>query len=127
MSRSARIALLDVQIVDADELPFGRIDDFEIELEDGPPRVTAVLVGSEALGDRIGGRFGGVLAGVSSRLREPGQGQGPPRLPVESIDELEPLVRVKRRLEELKGVAGLERWLAHHLVERLPGSGDESE
>lgn len=125
MSRSARIALLDVQVVDRDNLPIGRIDDLELELEDGPPRVSAVLIGSEALGDRIGGLLGTALSGVSSRLRDPGLGNGPPRLPVEWIEELEPLVRIERRLVELKGVAGLEHWLAEHFVERLPGSGDE--
>lgn len=120
MSRSARISLLDVQIVDADELPIGRVDDLELEVEDGAPRVTAILIGSEALGDRIGGGAGRAMAGVSARLRANSRG-GPPRLPVEMIDRLEPLVRIRRRLEELGGVAGLEHWLAHHFVERLPG------
>lgn len=126
MSRSARIALLDVQVIDRDGLPIGRVDDLEMELDDGVPRVTAILIGSEALGDRIGGALGQAIAAVSSRFRDSRHAEGPPRLPVGWIEELEPLIRIKRRLDELEGVAGLETWLAKHFVERLPGSGHAS-
>jgi hypothetical protein len=121
----ARISLLDVQVIDADELPIGRVDDLEVEIDGGPPRVTAILIGSEALGGRIGDALGRAMAGVSARLREPGREPGPPRLPVGWIEELEPLLRIEPKLEDLEGVAGLEHWLARHFVVRLPGSGDE--
>jgi hypothetical protein len=126
-STSVRIALLDNQIVDCHRLPIGRVDDLEIEVEGGPPRVTAILSGSQALGERLDGAVGAVMAGASARLRPGGRDEGPARIPVSSIREIEPLIELDVELDDLPHVAGLERWLAAHLVERLPGSGDASE
>jgi hypothetical protein len=124
---SARIVLLDDQIVDCHRLPIGRVDDLEIEVGDGEPRVTAMLIGSEALGDRIGGVVGRTMSAVSARLRSPAEKAGPPSIPVASIRELEPLIELDLELDQLQQVAGLEHWLAAHFVVRLPGSGDASE
>lgn len=129
MSRevSLRIALLDNQVVDRNRLPIARVDDLEIEVEDGRPRVTAILTGSEALGDRLGGLLGRTMAATSSRLRAPSQRQGPPRIEVTAIEQLEPMIELGVTKDELPEVAGLERWLADRFVGRLPRSGDESE
>jgi hypothetical protein len=125
MSRgvSLRVALLDNQIVDRDRLPIGRVDDVEIEVGEGRPRVTAVLTGSEALGPRLGGSVGRAMAALSARLREPRQDEGPARIEIGAVKELEPLVELDLAKDEMPEVAGLERWLARHFVARLPGSG----
>jgi hypothetical protein len=86
-----------------------------------------MLVGTEALGQRIGGLLGRAMAAVSARLRPPGQPAGPPRIGVDSIRALEPLIELDLGKDEMAEVAGLEHWLAAHLVERLPGSGDASQ
>jgi hypothetical protein len=122
-----RTALLDEQIVDSKRLPIGRVDDLEIEIGDGGPRVTAILTGSEALGRRIGGFLGRAMVVVSSRLRDPAEVPGPPRIEIAAVAELEPLIELSLEKDELPEVAGLERWLATHLVERLPGAGDASQ
>jgi hypothetical protein len=129
MSReiSARIALLDNPIVDCHRLPIGRVDDLEIEIGAGAPRVTALLTGAEALGGRIDGALGKAMAGVASRMRAGGEKAGPPRIEVARIREIEPLIELDVELDELPHVAGLEHWLATYFVERLPGSGDASE
>lgn len=129
MSRSisARIVLLDNQIVDRDRLPIGRVDDLEIEVDEGEPRITAMLVGSEALGQRVGGLLGRAMTAVSARLRPRGRAAGPPRIDVGSIRALEPLIELDIGKDEMPEVAGLEHWLATHFVERLPGSGDASQ
>jgi hypothetical protein len=124
---SARIVLLDNQLVDCHRLPIGRVDDLEIVVDDGAPRVTAMLVGSEALGRRIGGLLGEAISAASARLRPPGAEEGPPRIGVERIHELEPLIELDVEFDELPHIARLEHWLATHVVERLPGSGDASE
>jgi hypothetical protein len=124
---SARIVLLDNQIVDRNRLPIGRVDDLEIEVGGGKPRVTAMLVGSEALGERVGGLLGQVMAAVSARLRPRGGAAGPPRIGVDSIRVLEPLIELDLSKDEMQEVAGLEHWLATHFVGRLPGSGDASQ
>jgi hypothetical protein len=120
---SARLALLDHQLLDADGLPIGRVDDLELSLppSGGAPEVEAVLTGAEALGQRLGGLTGALMAAVASRLR-PTTGVGPTRLDAELVEELEPAIKLRLALRELPGVAALERWLGQR-VERVPGSG----
>jgi hypothetical protein len=122
---SARISLLDNQIVDRDEIPIGRVDDVELAIPDGrgPARVTALLTGSQALGERIGGGIGDAMAKVSARLRSPSAPQGPTRLDPDLIEDLEPLLKLKVPLRDLDQVAGLERWLTENVMEKLPGGG----
>lgn len=127
MSREvgARIALLDNQILDDDEVPIGRVDDLDLSVPArGAPRVVAILTGSQALGERIGGAVGKALASVSTRLRSPSRPEGPARIDVNLIEQLEPQLKLRAPLRELPEVAGLERWLAVNVVERLPGGGD---
>jgi hypothetical protein len=126
-SISLRIALLDNQVVDCNRLPIGRVDDLEIEVEDGRPRVTAIVTGSEALGGRIGGFLGRWMAGASARLRSPAEEEGQPRIDLAAVEEIEPLIELKVQKDDLPQVAGLERWLAANLIGRLPRSGDASE
>lgn len=127
MSRpiSVRLDLLDKQILDRDGLPFGRVDDLEISIADAVPRVAALMVGAQALGERLGGVTGRWMAGVSARLRE--SSPGPGEIDVRLIEKLEPNVELSVRLADLPELAGLERWLAAKLVERLPGAGRASE
>lgn len=120
---SARLTLLDHQLLDADELPVGRVDDIELSVptSGGPPEVEAVLTGAEALGQRLGGLTGALMAGAASRLRRT-TGDGPTRVDPELIEELEPAIKLRLPLGELPGVASLERWLGQY-VERVPGGG----
>ncbi len=121
---SVRSVLLDQQIVDCDRLPVGRVDDLEIAVGAGEvPRVTALLTGSEALGDRLGGTAGRWLSAVSARLRPRSAASGPPRISPALIKEIEPLIELSAEFGDLDGIAGLEHWLAEHFVERLPGTG----
>ena len=54
--------LLDRQILDCGGQPVGKVDDVELDVDaDGTPYVAALLVGQQALGDRIGGRLGRVV------------------------------------------------------------------
>ena len=121
---SLRMTLLDKQLVDADRLPIGRIDDMEIELpaEGGRPRVTALLTGAQALGERLGSGLGRRLAGSARRLRGPGGDDRPARVEPGTVRRLEPFVELGVSFADLGDVAGLERWLAQR-VERVPGAG----
>jgi hypothetical protein len=123
---SLRIGLLDKQIVDCDLLPIGRVDDLELAFpEDGPPEVEALLTGAQALGERLGGTLGGWLAATAARLRT--RSARPARIDPALVAELEPFVRLSVPFDDLPEVAGLERWLARHVVGRLPGAGDAGE
>lgn len=123
---SLRFALLDQQIVDADRRPVGRVDDLELALptDGGPPVVETVLTGAEALGGRIGTAFGRGMAAAAARLRS---SPGPTRIDAGLIAELEPVVRLSAPLSDLPEVAGLEAWLARHVIGPLPGAGDARE
>ena len=127
MSRelSARISILDNQVVDCDDLPIGRVDDLELVVpeEGAAPRVEALLTGSQALGERLGGGIGRTMSAVSARLRVSSAPAGPTRLDPGLIEELEPLLKLSAPLRDLKDVAGLERWLSENVIEKLPGAG----
>ncbi|MDP9401642.1 MAG: hypothetical protein M3P39_12020 [Actinomycetota bacterium] len=126
---SLRIALLDNQIVDADRLPVGRVDDIEISVpaRGERPELAALLTGAQALGERLGGGFGGALAATAARLRRPDLGGEPARIEVRHIAELTPLIELAVSLRDLPHVATLERWLADHVIGPLPGTGDARE
>lgn len=125
---SARFDLLDNQLVDSDRLPIGRIDDLEFAFPDaGPAYVEALLTGAEALGQRIDGPIGRAMTAISALLRPRDAPSGPTRVEPDLIEEIDPLVRLKVRFSDLPHVAGLERWLARHVVEKLPGAGDVAE
>lgn len=126
---SLRIALLDKQLVDSDDLPFGRVDDVEIALSGAGkrPLVSALLTGAEPLGQRLGGTLGGWMAATAARFRPPSMADGPVRIQPALVRDLEPIVVLRVPLRDLSDVAGLERWLARHVVEPLPGAGDARE
>jgi sporulation protein YlmC with PRC-barrel domain len=119
---SARFDLLDVQIVDASGIPVGRVDDVVLQESGGDLRVTALLTGQRALGQRLGGAVGGLLSAVAARLAE-GEGSAEPTaVPVSDIDSWSPVISLRAELADLPQIAPLERWLSRWFVRRLPGS-----
>jgi sporulation protein YlmC with PRC-barrel domain len=117
--------LLDRQIIDRDGAPVGKVDDVELTYDNnGTPHVTALLLGQAALGDRIGGRLGGWIAGAARRLSS-----SPDRLPMRiSIDLVADIgsavtLSVNRALLQ---DPPLETWLRDHLIQRIPGASHES-
>lgn len=134
MRVSLVLDLLDNQVVDADGVPLGRIDDLEVALPasdgggsgeggDDPgtargpvPQVVAIVTGAEVLGTRVGGVVGRLMSGTARRLRDPEVGS--PHLDVALVRAVRPLVRLTAREPELPQVAGLEKWLRRHVVAR---------
>ena len=117
--------LLDRQILDCDGAPVGKVDDVELDIDaDGTPYVAALLVGQQALGDRIGGRLGRWIAGTARRL-SPDYDRGPIRIPYDLVAELTSAVNLSVRRELLPDPP-LETWLRDHLIGRIPGATDAS-
>lgn len=115
--------LLDRQILDRDGAPVGKVDDVELALgEDGTPYVAALLVGQQALGDRMGGWLGRWLADVARRLA-PDRERGPIRIPYDLVAELNSAVNLTVGRDLLPDPP-LEVWLRDHLVARIPGATD---
>lgn len=123
---SARLSVLDLQIVDVDGLLVGRVDDVEITVDErGKVQVVALWCGQRALGRRLGGTIGHALQASATRLDigNAADGEQTGRIDASLVSELTSVVRLSRPLRELPGIAGLEGWLAEHLIGRLPGAG----
>ncbi|PSK65488.1 hypothetical protein B0E53_02545 [Micromonospora sp. MH33] len=117
--------LLDRQILDRDGEPVGKVDDVELALtDDGTPYVAALLVGQQALGQRIGGSLGRWMADTARRLA-PDRHRGPIRIPYDLVAELNSAVNLSVRREVLPDPA-LETWLRDHLIAPIPGATDAS-
>jgi sporulation protein YlmC with PRC-barrel domain len=117
--------LLDRQILDRDGEPVGKVDDVELDLDlDGIPYVAALLIGQQALGERIGGRLGAWIAGAARRL-SPDYNRGPIRIPYDLVADVDSAVNLSVHREVLPDPA-LETWLRDHLIDRIPGASDAS-
>lgn len=113
--------LLDRQILDRDGLPVGKVDDIELAVaRDGTLSVSALLVGAQAWGARLGGRLGDSLAGLASRSqrRTPA---GPIRIPVDLVREAKAAITLSVS-RDLLAEPELETWLREHVIDRIPGS-----
>jgi sporulation protein YlmC with PRC-barrel domain len=117
--------LLDRQIVDRDGEPVGKVDDIELSrTDDGALYVSALLMGQQVLGRRIGGWLGRVIEGMARRL-EPTPDQGPIRIPYDLVATVDSAVNLSVRRELLTDPP-LEAWLRDHLINRIPGASHES-
>jgi sporulation protein YlmC with PRC-barrel domain len=113
--------LLDRQILDRDGEPVGKVDDLELAVaEDGGLYLSALLVGQQVLGRRIGGWFGRWIENVARRL-EPTPDTGPLRIPYDLVATVDSAVTLSVR-RELLADPPLESWLREHLIGRIPGA-----
>jgi sporulation protein YlmC with PRC-barrel domain len=117
----AALHLLDRQLVDPDGRLVGKVDDLEVEeIDGGRLAVSAVLTGPGALAPRMHGRLGEWIAAVWKRLH-PAEDPRPGRIPAGDLVRVSSAVHLGRHRSEL-AVDGFERWVRHHVVERLPGA-----
>jgi sporulation protein YlmC with PRC-barrel domain len=117
--------LLDRQILDRDGEPVGKVDDVELTYNtDGTARVTALLLGQEVLGDRIGGVLGRCIAGTARRLSD-APDRPPQRISMDLVAEITNAVTLSVKRELLPDPP-LETWLRDHLIARIPGAGHAS-
>lgn len=120
----ASLDLLDRQILDCDEQPVGKVDDVELsDPQEGRLRVTALLLGPQAYGQRLGGRIGASIASTGARLAGT---DAPIRIPIELVDEIGVSIRLRVPIERLDRVERLEDWLREHVIGRIPGAGSAS-
>lgn len=124
-SLDAGLELLDRQVVDMDGRPLGKVDDLLFtEQPDAPPVLTALLIGQQAFGARLGGRAGHWWTRLAQRLSPY---QGPSEVPVESIRKIATVVTLDRHAEDFPQLLQSEKWLRRHLVTKLPGGERESD
>jgi sporulation protein YlmC with PRC-barrel domain len=115
------LQLLDRQVVDQDGKLVCKVDDLELEVDEGgQPYVTAILAGPRALGPRLGGRLGRWVTGIATRLADD-RDSGPQRISFALVEEVGSAIRLGVRRQDLQ-VEPLERWVDEHIIGRIPGS-----
>jgi sporulation protein YlmC with PRC-barrel domain len=111
--------LLDQQVRDADGEKMGKVDGVVLELREGaPPRVAAIEIGPVTLARRIH-----PVLGRWARALEVGCGvahETPLRIPMAKVTEIDVDVKVDLKAKDTTAWEW-ERWLAEHVVERIPG------
>jgi sporulation protein YlmC with PRC-barrel domain len=113
--------LLDRQISDFDGALYGNVDDVELAVgDDGVPYVTALMVGQQVLGKRVGGLLGRWMTGSARRL-QPHLDAPPIRIPLDRVAKVESGIVLSVRVDVLP-TPPLEEWLDEHLIERIPGA-----
>jgi len=118
---AASLSLLDRQILDANDVPVGKVDDIEFAAtDDGHPVASALLLGPLVLGPRLGGRLGVWVTAIGRRLR-PEWDPKPVRIPVDGIRELGDTVNLRVPVGDTDALR-VESWLRTKVIERLPGA-----
>jgi hypothetical protein len=109
--------LLDKLVLDRNRREIGRVDGLTIDLsEDGPPRLTAVLVGPRVLGERLHPAIGRLVTALGMAL---GIDEGKPvRINMKDVEEIRLDVRISPTISEI-GADTVERQLRRWLS-RIP-------
>ena len=110
--------LLDKSVVDRNGQPMGRVDAILLEQDDGPPRITTLLIGPAALGSRLHPALGRLVAALERRLGI--DGGRPCRIDVADIEQIDRKIRLGITIGETR-VGTIEQLLRRWIV-RLPGS-----
>lgn len=114
--------LLDRQLVDRQERLVGKVDDLELERgDDGSLVVTAILSGPGTLAQRMGFRRYGAWVQRAHRLLGGSDADGDPaRIPFSKVASIGNHIDLAADQEEL-ATQSSHRWVADHVIGRIPG------
>lgn len=116
--------VLDAQLVDRNQENIGRCDTVMLELRDGrPPRVATVLIGGTVRDERIG-RWMQALRRLAHGGRHGSDRVS--RIPFAAVQSIGETIQLDVRRDDLPS-GNVERWLAEHVVCRIPGSQGKQE
>jgi sporulation protein YlmC with PRC-barrel domain len=110
--------VLDTSVVDRNGRDMGRVDGIVVEQDEGPPRITTLLIGPAALGSRLHPALGQFMTRLEKVLGI--DRDRPSRINVEDVEEVDRKIRVRLAVGETT-VAALEQLIRRWIV-RLPGS-----
>jgi sporulation protein YlmC with PRC-barrel domain len=114
--------VLDKELLDREEEPMGRVDGLVMHVgKSSQPRVTHIEVGSPALWERVNP----VLCRLATRIA---QLWGPPRseqvrIPWSRVETVGRDIKLDVEAKDT-GAIDWEIWIARHIIEHIPGSGE---
>jgi hypothetical protein len=112
--------VLDKQLLDEHRTRMGKVDGLVLELRrDGPPRVTAVRVGTRVWAHRLGRPIEALVGFVSRRFW--GEDRGVWEIPWTRVQHLGKNVQVTGSAQDAR-VLDWERWLRDRIVGKIPGA-----
>jgi sporulation protein YlmC with PRC-barrel domain len=118
----ADLHLLDRQIIDAEGRMVANVDDLEIDLDNDPPVVVAILTGPQAWGPRLPGLVGRLAVTAHRRLHE-AEAPEPGRIPMSQVVDIDSAVHIAGTSPQ----EGFALWCRQQIIERIPGARHEAE
>jgi sporulation protein YlmC with PRC-barrel domain len=116
--------VLDKGLLDSEEVPMGRVDGLIMHVgERSQPRITHIVVGGATLWGRVHPAFGRL-----SRRMSKWWGPKPEkevRIPWSRVKTIGRDIKLDVQAKST-GAIDWELWVAHHVIERIPGSGSEA-
>jgi hypothetical protein len=115
--------VLDKELLDREEEPMGRVDGLVMHVgKSSQPRITHIEVGGSVPWERVHPVFAR-LARRLARLWGPKRDEGI-RISWSRVETVGRDIRLDVEAKDT-GAIDWEIWIAHHIIERIPGSGDE--
>jgi sporulation protein YlmC with PRC-barrel domain len=115
--------VIDSQLVDRHSEKIGRVDELLLELTEGqPPRVATIVIGGRARARRVGRWMVWCHRAVHALFGHREQHES--RVPFDAVRCIGDTIQLDVEGKELDSMH-VERWLATHVVCRIPGAGGE--
>jgi hypothetical protein len=116
--------LLDKLVVDRQDRPIGRVDGLVLEVRaNRPPRVAAMEVGLVTAARRLHPRLGRWVRALAVRWSP--VPMTPVRLSPLLFRDIGVDIELDVDAKHDRKLLRLEKWLQHHIIERLPGGGHQ--
>jgi sporulation protein YlmC with PRC-barrel domain len=116
--------VLDKELLDREEEPMGRVDGLIMHVGDrSQPRITHIAIGGPTLWNRVHPFFG-QLSRRLNRLWGPKR-EDAVRVPWSRVKTVGRDIKLDVEAKDT-GAIDWELWIARHIIDRVPGSGDES-
>jgi sporulation protein YlmC with PRC-barrel domain len=117
--------VLDKKLIDREQCDMGRVSGLVMRVgERSQPHISHILIGGPTLWTRINptlGRFSSRLAKLWGPKRKE-----PVRIPWSRVMTVGRDIKVDVKARDT-GALDWEIWIAQHIIERIPGGGDEEE
>jgi sporulation protein YlmC with PRC-barrel domain len=115
--------VIDSQLVDRHQEKIGRVDELLLELEEGkPPRITTIVIGGAARARRVGRWMVACRRAMHALFGHREEQES--RVPFDAVRCIADTIELDVEGDTLEAMR-LERWLATHVICRIPGASGE--